>query len=396
VKTLVAAVALNNIACIVLFEAAHTATLLSFDPAGGGSAWLAPLREIGYALLLGGGIGFALVLGTRHVVRSDRLTTLSLIAILLTAGMAEQLGASPLLASLVLGIVLANLTPDKEEIGHEVFENFESAIFAVFFTLAGMELEFAHLGVAGALAGFVFAGRAVAKLASGTLGMALLPQAGLAVGLMLLVTEDPRFPEAMRELVLAVVLTVVTLNELVGPVLARIALARSGDLGKDRPRLIDFIHEEHIVTGFEAATVEGAIERLADLLVRMNDLSGQRDRILASAIERERQGSTCLGHGLAVPHADLEQGDSILGVMGISRKGLPFETPDGEPVHCMVLLATPPGQRDHRLEVLAAFATAILKDRGIEKQLYRAKSPAHAYELLHHEESEDFNHFLEE
>ena len=45
---------------------------------------------------------------------------------------------------------------------------------------------------------------------------------------------------------------------------------------------------------------------------------------------------------------------------------------------------------------MAAFATAILADRGIEQQLYHAKSPAHAYELLHHEEAADFNRFLED
>ena len=62
----------------------------------------------------------------------------------------------------------------------------------------------------------------------------------------------------------------------------------------------------------------------------------------------------------------------------------------------MVLLATPPSQRDHRLEVVAALTRAIMGDRGIEQQLYHAHTPAHAYELLHHEDSVDFNHFLEE
>jgi PTS system fructose-specific IIC component len=310
-----------------------------------------------------------------------------------------------------LGVTLANITPDKEEIGHHVFENFETAIFAVFFTLAGMELRFDYMAQAGAIAVAMFVARAAGKLIAGRLamgvakttdrvrrnvGLALLPQAGLAVGLVLLVAEDPLFPSEMRDILLATVLTVVTLNEVIGPVCTRIALARSGDMGLDRPRLIDFIHEEHIVTELTAETFEEAVASLAAVLVRANDLQADREAILASALAREDLDSTCLGEGLAVPQADLEEGDSIVGALGISSEGMAFETPDGVPVHCMILIATPPSQRKHRAEVTTALARAILSDRGIEKQLYHADTPAHAYEILHHEESEDFNHFLED
>ncbi len=84
----------------------------------------------------------------------------------------------------------------------------------------------------------------------------------------------------------------------------------------------------------------------------------------------------------------------MVGVMAISGAGLPFETPDGMPVHCIVLLATPVSERDRHLEVLAALMRAIGADPSIQWQLFGARSPAHAYELLHAEEAEDFNYFL--
>ena len=62
----------------------------------------------------------------------------------------------------------------------------------------------------------------------------------------------------------------------------------------------------------------------------------------------------------------------------------------------MVLLAIPADQMGRHLEVLTAFARAATSDRGVQQQLYHAKSPAHAYEVLHAEESEDFNSFLED
>ena len=74
------------------------------------------------------------------------------------------------------------------------------------------------------------------------LGLALVPQAGVAVGLVLLIQDDARFSEAAG-LFGAVVLTVVTINEIIGPVLTRIALQRAGEVGRDRLRLIDFLQD---------------------------------------------------------------------------------------------------------------------------------------------------------
>jgi mannitol/fructose-specific phosphotransferase system IIA component (Ntr-type) len=103
-----------------------------------------------------------------------------------------------------------------------------------------------------------------------------------------------------------------------------------------------------------------------------------------------------VGGGLAVPHGVLDDGRGMVGAMGISRRGLPFDTPDGIPVHCVVVLATPPTQRRRHLEVLAALARAICTDQSVQRRLFDVKSPAHAYEILHAEEAEDFNYFLED
>jgi mannitol/fructose-specific phosphotransferase system IIA component (Ntr-type) len=288
--------------------------------------------------------------------------------------------------------------------------NFESAIFAIFFTVAGMELDFDYLKASALLVLIVVAARIVGKLSAGrlamrlggapkkvrsNLGLALVPQAGVAVGLVLLVQEDPNFRE-ISQLFLAVGLTSVTLNEIIGPIMTRVALVRSGDVGKDRARLIDFLHEEHILVNLSAKTYEEAIERLVDHLAATTHVGLDRKHFLASVLDREKQISTCVGHGLAIPHGVLEQGTEIVGVMGISREGLAFETPDGESIHCVLLLATPSNRRERHLEVIAAMARAIGSDLNVQRQLYSAKSAAHAYEILHAEDAEDFNYFLEE
>jgi mannitol/fructose-specific phosphotransferase system IIA component (Ntr-type) len=185
------------------------------------------------------------------------------------------------------------------------------------------------------------------------------------------------------------------LNELIGSVTANYALKRSGDVGKDRPRLIDFIGEHNIITDIQASTKEEAIEKLTDVLIQSNALNVDREQLLRTFFDREHEASTCVGAGLAIPHGILPDGDRMYGVMGISREGMPLETPDGKPVHCMVLLATPESQRERHVEVIAALARAIGRDRTIREQLFNARTPAHVYDLLHDEESEGFNYYLE-
>lgn len=413
VTTLLAGVALNNLLCIVLFEIARTIARTAMDPGGAFVAadLIAPFVKIGASLLLGFGIGMGLILLTQRVVRSDRLSAMSLIAILLTTGLSAQLDLSVLLACLCLGVTLANFSPDREEIGHRVFETFESAIFAVFFTVAGMELKFDTLAIGGLLALVTFTMRALGKMLAGYLGMkfagatqrfrswlgiSLIPQAGLAVGLMLLVTEDPQFG-SIRELFLAVVLTMVLLNETVGPLLTRLGLRRSGDFGRDRARVLDFLSEQNITTTLTGPSKEAAIRELVNLAVSVHKLSVDADTLYAEVIKAESVSSTCVGQGLALPHARLAVGDKIVGAMGISQAGLNLETPDGRPVHCMVLILTPRSMPERHLQVLSALSASIGRDQTIQNALYHIDSPAHADELLHLDEQfEDWNKYLDD
>jgi len=413
VKTLSAAVALNNIACIGLFAVARTFAGAGLHPESGGeiaATLLAPLLQIVESIALGGVAGLLLILATRKVVRSDRLAGATVVTLLLVCGLAIDFNLSLLLSCLSLGFTLANLTPQRKELGGSAFENIENVIFAAFFTLAGMELHLNNIAAAGLLAVVVLVGRFGGKLLSGYLamriagatapvrrylGLALIPQAGVAVGLILLVQQDSGLSQ-LHNVILTVGLTTVMINELIGSITTSIALRRSGDAGKDRPRLIDFIQEENIITNMTAKTKEEAIEQLTDELIASNHLSADRDEFLATVLERESEASTCVGSGLAIPHGIIKDGKRMFGAMGISKEGLSFETPDGRPIHCMVLLATPESERERHLEVIAALARAIGRDHNIQEQLFNAETPAHAFEVLHAEEAEDFNYYLSE
>ena len=103
-----------------------------------------------------------------------------------------------------------------------------------------------------------------------------------------------------------------------------------------------------------------------------------------------------LGKGLMIPHAMLDEGQTITGVLGISSAGIDLDAPDDRPVHAVLLLATPQADRKRHLEVLAAFARAITRNTNLREQLYHARSAAHAYDVLHAEDAEEINYFLDD
>jgi mannitol/fructose-specific phosphotransferase system IIA component (Ntr-type) len=362
-------------------------------------------------VLVGGAIAVVTHIASLRISRPIRLETISVIALLATFGLASYADVSPLAACLALGVAQTNLAPAREHIVDAVFSEFEPVILCLFFTLAGLHLSLEAAAGAGGLALVFLLARIVGKLLSAdvamrfagatqrvrrNLGLALLPQAGVAIGLVILIQDDPAF-EALSEVFTATVLTAVTVSEIVGPIATRYALFRSGEAGNDRPRLVDFLQEENIVTELRADTMESAIEQLVDLLIRSHEMHGvDREALLRSVMTRESEISTCLGEGLAVPHGELPEGVPMVGVLGLSERGLRLPTPDGRPVHCMLLLATPRGERDRHLEVLATMARTLGSDPVLQQQLYTADTAAHAYEILHLEATEDFNYFLED
>jgi len=225
--------------------------------------------------------------------------------------------------------------------------------------------------------------------------MSLLPHGGVAVGLILIVQGNPNLAD-YEPIVTTVGLAALAINQLLGPSATRFALGRAGEDHKDRPRLLDFLQEQRITTSLTQGTREEIIRQLSSMLYSTSQLEMNQEDFVQRVINRDATETTCLGEGLMIPHAIISEGSEIKGVLGISSKGLQLDAPDGRPVHAVLLLATPETERNKHLEVLAAFATAITRDVNLREQLYHSRSPAHAYDVLHADEAEDLNYFLED
>jgi Kef-type K+ transport system membrane component KefB len=198
-----------------------------------------PGLEIAISIGIGTALGFALVYLTRLVKSRALLLATVLGMILLCTGLANFLGVSLIMANMTLGFVVANRMTDSETIG--VIEGIEEIVFAIFFVFSGMHFEAGVMRIAGTLAlvlfGVRFAGKYFgtvigAKISRASdevkkyLGLALVPQAGVALGLALLAEE--MFP-TLGHLLFNVVLGSVIINEIVAPPLTKYAITKAGE-----------------------------------------------------------------------------------------------------------------------------------------------------------------------
>lgn len=416
VKTLVAAVAFIDMVAVCLFVIVDT-ELGSKAPIEGPSfvvtALPYALKDLAVAAGIGIGAAVFVIVLTRHIVGRELLGASLIAAIVLSWGGADALGVSSILACTFVGMALANLIKDKERAGEAYLSSLGGVLFTAFYTLAGLRLDFSAVIPMAGLVALFFGARMLGKTLSAYvsmslagapkairryLGIALLPHGGVAVGLMFFTQADPNLAE-YADTILAVGLAALAINQLVGPSATKFALTAAEESGRDRPRLLDFLLEQHIVTNFKAKNKEDAMRQLVALLYRTHDIEMDKDAFLNTVLERDADESTCLGDGLMIPHGVVDDGGAhadIVGVMALSAEGLDFDTPDGRPVHAVVLLATSPASRARHLEVLAAFARAIAGDRNVRDQLYHARSPAHAYHILHASDAESFNYFFED
>ena len=440
-KTLLAVVALNNVLCITAFEVVRALGHEGFDPT-------VDLTTRAFQLLGAFAMGLAFAWATYVIYPRWRRSyhfSLIFVSLLMMVGLAELMEISILLPCLVYGATLAS-TMRAETGVFDVFVNPENTLYAAFFALAGTHLDLDALATGGALGvallGMRFVAKSLAAQVGGRLarapetisrflGLALIPQAGVAVGLALLVNEDPLFQHFAGAL-MTTVLGVVVANELIGPITATWALKWSGEAGRDRLRLVSFLEEENIVVGLHGETFQEAVEELAPTLFRVHHVpKALRPGILQSIFDREAEGATYIGQGVAIPHGIFDGGRDIIGVVGVSREGvrqarvdhdfggesgrefggeLGGESggesggefggasggePGGELVHIIILIATPDSQRDRHLDVLRAVSLLFGQHEDTRDAILAARTPWQVYELLQREELQGYNPYLE-
>ncbi len=195
------------------------------------------LWEIGGALLLGVALGIPMAYLTGRIAPGEPTLIEALGWVLLCGGLAVWLDVSMILSSMTLGIVVVNFASHHNRPFHAI-EGIEWPFLLLFFVLTGASLNFQSIHkVAGLLAGYIFL-RIISRLLAGWLGArlagmpaytrsrigwALLPQAGVALGMTLVAVQ--KFP-TLRDQLLPVIVMATIVFEIVGPVATRLAISK--------------------------------------------------------------------------------------------------------------------------------------------------------------------------
>jgi Kef-type K+ transport system membrane component KefB len=238
VETLLGVVAIDDAWGLMLFSLTLAVIEATTGTGSGGNELLVGIREIGGALLLGVGIGIPTAYLTGRLDPGEPTLAEALGVVFLCGGLAMWLHVSFLLAAMALGATVASLARHHRRPFHAI-EGIEWPFMILFFLLAGASIEIEVVTTLGTLivayvalraGGIVLGATAGSKLAGAGphirrwLGVALLPQAGVALGMALVAAE--RFPERAQEL-LPVAIAATAFFELVGPVFTRLAVQRA-------------------------------------------------------------------------------------------------------------------------------------------------------------------------
>ena len=99
-------------------------------------------------------------------------------------------------------------------------------------------------------------------------------------------------------------------------------------------KIMDFLSENAISVDLKSTNKNEAIKELTDLLINAGEIDKKdKTRVVDLLIAREALGSTAIGHNVGIPHAKADCIKKLVGAFGLSRKGVDFDSLDGEPVN---------------------------------------------------------------
>jgi len=209
---------------------------------------VSPLLQIIGSLGIGALLGALLAIGHKYFKSHTNRMSLCIAAVMLGVGIADKLGLSSLLLCMAVGAVYVNIWNESERI-LSCIDDWTYPLFMLFFVISGAQLNLTTLPQVGVL-GVVyilarFGGKFLGAWIGGTithqpkvvkdnLGWALMPQAGVAIGMATMILGQ--LPAEYSQLIQTVILSATLVYEIAGPIAAKTALARAGEINTEEKR----------------------------------------------------------------------------------------------------------------------------------------------------------------
>jgi len=242
-ETLLSVVALDDAVALILFGFASAIVTAMSSP---GTASLTmtivySILEIVGSCAVGFLLGFLFTLPLRYFKKSSNRLIILTGFIFLGAALANMMGLSPLLLCMCIGAMLVNGSPDAMEV-FKLTDSVTPPIFLMFFVVSGMNLNLTILPQIGLIGMIYIVVRVIGKISGAYigsrlmkapsvvrkyLGLSLIPQAGVAIGLALITARIlPQYAETIQ----AVILGATFIYELIGPVTTKVSLQKAGEI----------------------------------------------------------------------------------------------------------------------------------------------------------------------
>lgn len=244
-ETLLSVVAIDDATALIFFGiCVAIAGALEGSGTSLGQALLSPLIEILGAVVVGFVLGLLFLIPMRWFKKDGNRLSLTIAFVFLGVGLADLCGFSSLLLCMAMGAALANFSRETPQI-MKLTDALTPPIFLLFFVSSGAALQISILPSIG-LAGIIYVLLRVAGKMAGAslggilchaepavkkyLGLALVPQAGVAIGLSLIATTAvPEYGATIR----AIVLCATLIYEIIGPALSKLSLKKSGEISPE-------------------------------------------------------------------------------------------------------------------------------------------------------------------
>jgi len=144
--------------------------------------------------------------------------------------------------------------------------------------------------------------------------------------------------------------------------------------------LQDVLLPEFIKVDMEAEDKDEAFEEIVDYFCR-TDKSNAHDEILEAITVREAKMSTGIHKGIAVPHGKTKAVKTMRGALGISKKGIQYDSLDGEPVYLLFMIISPMEDSEKYLRLLKHLAE-LVENPQFQIDLQLQKDPQNAYKII--------------
>ncbi len=244
---LLSVVAIDDATALAMFSVSVAIAQAIKDPAKISlqTSLFEPLWEIFGGLIVGFLLGMLFCIPLRWFKKDGNRLALTIAFVFLGVGLADMFGFSSLLLCMALGAGLANFSSQVDHI-MKLTDGLTPPIFMLFFVLSGAELQLSVIPAVGIVGIIYVVFRVIGKMCgswfgakiskagksiSRYLGPALMPQAGVAIGLSLVAT---RVVPENGAYIRAIILCGTLIYELIGPVITKISLTRAGEITKTK------------------------------------------------------------------------------------------------------------------------------------------------------------------